>query len=283
MSRATKLTSGIAQAIAEDIQTGLPFGTACLKNGVSEGTGRGWLARGRGTSARKKHKIYEDFAVLVEEAEAEFESHYLSIIAQAAGGQNTVKTKTVTIYRSFSEEGLSEEGDDPGCEVRESDGSARSEGKIIRKEVTTIEEPPNWLPARWMLERKYPHRYGNNRMSEMEAVRILIDANWLPDAVVESLVVGGENFESHMQNSLKLAGSIDEANSVSTGIMPNPMQALDVLIQQGWFPRAIRTRLIRTSPSDRVRVAQEAFAAWAAQRVAETDGDDEDDDDEDDD
>jgi hypothetical protein len=208
------------------------------------------LARGRGTSSRKKDKIYEDFAILIEEAEADFESQYLSIIAQAAAGQPVVKTKITT----------------------------KPDGTVIEEVTETIER--HWMAAKWMLERRFPHRYGGNRMSEMEAVRILVDANWLPDAAIEAIVVGGENFQSHMQDSFKAIGA-EEANSGNSRLMPDPMSALDVLIQQGWFPRTLRTRILRASPTDRARIARDVFAAWAAQHAANMNNDDDDDDDDD--
>src|SRR5579863_3783370 len=68
--RPTWLRGGIQSSIVEYVRQGASFKAACRASGIPLGTGKEWLARGRGTHAggRSAAPVYAAFAVAIEEA-----------------------------------------------------------------------------------------------------------------------------------------------------------------------------------------------------------------------
>lgn len=244
MSRSTKLTSSLQDAIAEHIRQGHTFGVACRLERVCEATGRGWLARGRGTSNRKATEPYTSFAEAIDLASAEAERDCIEGILEI--GLKGWVTKTV--------------------KVTERDGT--------RIKETTTTRVRNFRALTWIAERYWPHKYGAYRMPEQEAAKILMEANWVPESFAQAAVEVGEMVESHMQDSY--ARTNGNGNTVNTGAggfvpPPDPMTALDALVYAGWIPRRIRQQIIQTPGSDRAAAALRIISEF----MDEVTGDDE--------
>jgi len=141
--------------------------------GVAEGTGREWLSRGLGThSDRPDYAVFAEFAEAIKKAEFEFKQDAIANISKAAKGSKSVRVK----------EGVDRNGE-----------------PIIE---TSTETRSSWQAAAWLLERKYPQEWGAKRMTELEALKVLADAGWIPQAVVEAAIDGFSDTRTRVQASL---------------------------------------------------------------------------------
>ena len=128
MSRPTKLTPELAEAMVGYVAQGLPNVMAARLAGVSETTFYRWKA----TGAKAKRGKFRELFDKLREADAEFIRVNADVILRAATEQIVTRVELVR-----------ELGD--GTKVKE-----------IRQEF----KPPTWGPAAWLLERRFPELYG---------------------------------------------------------------------------------------------------------------------------
>jgi hypothetical protein len=134
MGRPTKLTPIIEGIIIECISLGLTYEKSASAASVSRHTVINWKKRGQ----KANSGIYFNFFNKLKAAEAAGERINLQKIRDAAvGGQEIKQSKK--IYK----------------------------GNKIVKRVTTIKKtPPDWRAAAWILERRYPEKYGKHRIQD---------------------------------------------------------------------------------------------------------------------
>lgn len=81
MAKTTRLTPELITLICEHLRAGMYAAQAARAAGVAESTYYYWLERGR----KEEEGPYAEFVTVVERAEAEAESFYLTIIRAATG------------------------------------------------------------------------------------------------------------------------------------------------------------------------------------------------------
>jgi hypothetical protein len=134
MGRPTKLNHKIEEIIIECIGLGLTYEKAASAAKVSRHTIINWRKRGQNA----KSGIYFNFFNKLKAAEAAGERINLQKIRDAAvGGQEVKQSKK--FYKG---------------------------NKIIKRILTTKKTPPDWRAAAWILERRYPEKYGKHRIQD---------------------------------------------------------------------------------------------------------------------
>lgn len=130
--RSPYLTQEVRQKILGAIASGANRWVAAQVAGVGRSTLGDWLTRGR----KKTDPFYVEFLEQVKKAEAEAEVAAVVRINRASVGGTVIEKKTVTVTKA--------------------DGTTTT---------TTVEKnaPGQWQAAAWLLERKYPGRYGSQR------------------------------------------------------------------------------------------------------------------------
>jgi transposase len=139
MARPSKFTPDVRQKIVNAVRGGNGRETSARVAGISEATLYGWLDRGR----REKSGQFNEFYEAVQKAEAEAEVEAVLRIRQASIGGQVVSRKTTTRTNRAGET------------------------------VTRVDETysrPEWQAAAWLLERKYPGRWGRRERLEVEHV-----------------------------------------------------------------------------------------------------------------
>ena len=175
--RHTRLTAESHAAIVERLRHGASFNAACRQTGIPVGTGRDWLARGRGTHAagRSAAPIYAAFATAIERAECqnagkavdpvqEAWKELIGTILQTAPGKDYPPGVISTMV---AERYVYPAGEAPiwntGCKhikaivktKRRKDGTLEVVGsKLIEQDV-----PPDWRAAVRFLERMFPENW----------------------------------------------------------------------------------------------------------------------------
>jgi len=254
MSRQTKLTEELQERIVERIRRGHTFGVSCKKAGISEATGRGWLARGRGTSGRKSAEPYISFAHAVESALADSEHNCIEALLELGyTGWPTTTTK-ITI---------------------------KPDGTRIEETTTTVVRP--WQVLAWFAERTWPQRYGRSRMLEQEAMKALLEANMVPEELVESLVEGGENYQEFVRERWRSLYNKGNGNGNGDGngggdahellTPPDLDLAMTALVQHGIIPRQIRLQISRAEESDRATLARQLIGEWLNSQLEDEEDD----------
>ena len=129
--RPSKLTPKIQEMILDCIRMGLTYSKAAELVGITRHTLLNWRKWGQA----EKSGIYFNFFNALQKAEAEGEIQCLQKIQEAArGGQEIIDSKE--LYQ----------------------------GKKLIKQITkTVKSVPDWRAAAWILERRYPERYGRRR------------------------------------------------------------------------------------------------------------------------
>lgn len=210
MPRQTRLTPEIQDRIVAYVRDGNYFAVACQLAGIPEETGRAWLSQGRGTnSGRRPKEPFITFATAIKEAEAEAETRAIAVIVEAARGKEYSITKT-----------------------KEVEVTGGEDGRISTIEtVTTTGTKFSWQAAAWYLERKFPHRWGRQRMDVLEALRCLSDAGFIPVELVEMAAdeMGGvrARIESAFRESSGLQGKPPKPFPINEFIHPDTLDALD--------------------------------------------------------
>jgi hypothetical protein len=79
------------------------------------------------------------------------------------------------------------------------------EGNENAEITTEVVETTNydWRADAWILERRNPERWSANRMAELEAWKVLIEAGQVPDEVIDALLAGEEERRSRIQSVLR--------------------------------------------------------------------------------
>ena len=132
----TKLTESRIKAICRAIELGMSQEKSATLAGISETTFYFWKSKGE----NDKSGIYRSFWESLKKAQALAEARHLNnIVKHAMGGSKIVENRTTTAP----------------------DGS-------VTEVVTEKETPGSWQSSAWWLERKYPERYGRNRILETE-------------------------------------------------------------------------------------------------------------------
>ena len=151
MARKTKLTPALQAAIANAVTGGVPFSQACLLVGISDVTGRQWLARGRGEHERPATPAYVLFVAAITHAEAQDEARRVLRINQAGQGGATVYERIVK---------------KPDVITTDRHGTVTE-----RRGETTTERryaPPDWQADAWHLERKTSERWGRKDRVDLQ-------------------------------------------------------------------------------------------------------------------
>ena len=130
MARPSKLTPELAEKLCGHIASGLTDETACDRVGIGTTTFYRWLAAAEKPRAKKEFREFRD---TVKNARAEFEAVHLEAIGRA--GLEPIKT----VQRH---------------------GHRDSTGKLETQWVTETSSPPQWQASAWLLERRFPERYG---------------------------------------------------------------------------------------------------------------------------
>ena len=139
MARPSKFTAEVRQKIVNAVRGGNTRDVSARLAGVSEATLYNWLERGRRETKGQFREFYE--AVQTADAEAEVEA--VLRIRQAAIGGQLVSQKTTT--------------------------RTNRDGETVTRTEETYTRP-EWQAAAWLLERKYPGRWGRRDRLEIEHV-----------------------------------------------------------------------------------------------------------------
>lgn len=137
--RPSGLTPEIQSLILKAIKSGMPNIKAAELVGISEQTFYTWKRRGE----NEKSGPYFRFVEELKKADAEFIKTTLDKINKVARG---------------------------GLRVLETKETYDKQGKLVEKVSTTKKTLPNWLPAAWLLERKFPELFSRNRINVNEDV-----------------------------------------------------------------------------------------------------------------
>lgn len=210
MPRPSRLTPEIQDQIVAYVRDGNYFAVACQLAGIPEETGRGWLSQGKGTKpGRKPKEPFATFATAIKEAEAEAEQRAIAVIVEAARGKEYSITKTKEVEVTGGESGL----------------------VSTVETVTTTGTKFSWQAAAWYLERKFPHRWGRQRMDVLEALRCLSDAGFIPVELVEMAAheMGSvrARIESAFRQSSGIQGKPPEPFPIDEFIHPDTLDHLD--------------------------------------------------------
>jgi hypothetical protein len=131
--RPSKLTPKVQNIVLEGIKLGLTYEKVANLANVSRVTLRNWFKTGQ----KAKSGPFFDFFNALQKAEAEGEMRNLEKIRQASlGGQKVVTSKE--IYR---------------------------DNQLLEQITTTKKAAPDWRAAAWILERRYPERWGKNKLN----------------------------------------------------------------------------------------------------------------------
>jgi hypothetical protein len=182
VGRPTTLTKELQDKIVAAVAEGDYLSVACELVGVPGATGRSWKHQGSGKRRdRPANEEFAAFATAVEKAKAEAAHARVQRITEAAQGRRIIRQKTVTKI------------------------SRDAEGNEETETITEIVETTNydWRADAWMLEHQYPDLWGSQRMSELEAWKVLIEAGQVPDEVIDAILVGEEERRSRIQAALK--------------------------------------------------------------------------------
>ena len=180
--RPTTLDTNVQEEIVKYVREGNPFSLSCELAGVSKATGKDWLSRGEGRDPdRARTEPFATFASAVRHAEARFQRDRVLGIVQAAQGRRVVRSKVVT--KTYH--------DRDGNEVTE----------------TTIENTESlqsdWHADRYLLEQASPELWGSNRMAELQAWQVLIEAGQVPATVIDALLQGEDERRSRIQRAVR--------------------------------------------------------------------------------
>jgi len=179
--RPTHLNQEVQDEIVGYLLEGNFYSVACELAGIPAPTGKEWLRRGLGKMAeRPPTDNFASFAYAVKKAQAQAERDAIARIREAAVGRRVLRSKTVTKrYR-----------DREGNEVEE---------VTTESGETTVYD---WRADAWRLERAHPERWGVQRMAELEAWKVLIEAGQVPDEVIDALLAGEEERRSRIKDVL---------------------------------------------------------------------------------
>ena len=134
MGRPSKLTPNIEEIIIECISLGLSYEKTAAAAGITRQTLRNYVKRGQKAKSGK----YFIFFNRLRKAEAEGERiNFQKIRDAAVGGQEVTHTKEIFCGN-----------------------------KIVKQVSTTQQSAPDWRAAAWILERRYPERYGRCRIND---------------------------------------------------------------------------------------------------------------------
>ena len=146
--RPTKLTPEIVSRILDSLRAGIGRDTAIAAAGIARSSFYAWYARGR--NARRG--AFSDFSDAVKKAEADAAIRNITIIQKAALGGELILRTMVT----------------------------KPDGTTITVEKKT---PPNWQPAAWWLERKYPQQWGRTARIERTERPVESQLIWIHDRI----------------------------------------------------------------------------------------------------
>lgn len=188
MARRSKLTPKKAEELRGYIASGLPDNAACERAGIGTTTFYGWLQKAEQPRAKKELR---DFRDIIKNARAEFEAVHLEAIGRA--GLEPIKT----VQRH---------------------GHRDSTGKLETQWVTETSSPPQWQASAWLLERRFPERYGLHIKARIEEQvqaatedKLEAESAQVIDALVREF--GGEEDAATLD---RIRGALEASSSVSS-------------------------------------------------------------------
>jgi hypothetical protein len=127
----------VEKAIITAVAGGVPYYQACLLADVPQSTATLWMEKGEGRhSQQRPTPQLVAFVAAIKKAETQDEARRLLRISQAGEGGVVVSEKT-TRY---------------------------PDGRVVTEVQRTV---PQWQAHAWMLERKYPDRYGRRVQADL--------------------------------------------------------------------------------------------------------------------
>jgi hypothetical protein len=168
MARKTRLTPAVERAIITAVAGGVPYYQACLLADVPQSTATLWMEKGEGRhSQQRATPQLVAFVAAIKKAEAQDEARRLLRITQAGEGGVVIYEKTTT----------------------------RPDGTVIREVQRTA---PQWQSHAWMLERKYPDRYGRRVQADLS-----LRVRELAEEVAREVGVSADEIIREAQSFLK--------------------------------------------------------------------------------
>src|SRR5690348_16219930 len=173
--RPTRLTAEIQAAVVRGVRYGACFNAACRQADIAVGTGRDWLARGRGTHAagRSATPLYAAFAAAIEEAQRpgadkavdpiwEAWKELVGTIVETARSTDTRPRviQTIAAEKFVGTEGAVVAVWNTRCKLVRAIVKIKrlDNGKLEVRGITAIikDVQPNWRAALRLLEHRYP-------------------------------------------------------------------------------------------------------------------------------
>jgi len=170
MARKTKLTPALQQAIISAVAGGVPHAQAALLVDVPNATANEWRQRGEGRDPERPcTPLYAAYAAALQKAEAQFEARRLLRINQVAEGGVVIHEKTTTY----------------------------PDGRVVREVQRTA---PQWQPSAWLLERRWPERYGRRLAVQAD---LSVEARRIAEEVGAELGLSADAIIREAQGFLK--------------------------------------------------------------------------------
>lgn len=164
MARPTSLTPAVRQRVYAALKTGKPIARACALAGIGQSTYYRWMDDGLAAAPRCERWQEMTAAERRDPANAELRP----------------KPADMAMW-----------------EFREAVNAAMAEAEdaLLARVSCAAEEPKHWTAAAWILERRWPERYGRRQAIEMTAdVRAKvekIDVDELTDAELDEMIETG--------------------------------------------------------------------------------------------
>lgn len=136
MARPTKLSPEVQERIVMAVRAGATREVAAALVPVNVRTLYRWLSNGH----KHENGLQSQLSQAIEKAEAEFEAEAILRVRQSSIGGEIIARKTTT----------------------------RKDGAIVVEETYTR---PEWTAAAWLLERKYPDRWGRRERIDLRVLR----------------------------------------------------------------------------------------------------------------
>ena len=165
--RVPKLTPAVQSAIVNAVQVGVPVTQAAQLVGVGRSTVLLWLQRGDPQHSACPKAIYTEFLDAVTRARAIDESRRVARLEQAGRGGAVVHEKTTTF----------------------------ADGRVV---VEKQFAPPDWRCDAFVLERRYPERWGRRVQADLS-----LEIRQLVQDVAEEIGVPADQLLAEAQAFLR--------------------------------------------------------------------------------
>jgi hypothetical protein len=167
IGRVSKLTPQVHASIVRAVTVGVPLGQAAQLAGIDHATALEWVARGEGRHSRATRPIYAEFAEAIARAKATDEARRLARLELAGRGGAVLHEKTTTF----------------------------ADGRVV---VEKQFAPPDWRCDAFVLERRYPERWGRRVQADLS-----LEIRQLVQDVAEEIGVPADQLLAEAQAFLK--------------------------------------------------------------------------------